>query len=97
MSAKTPNRVRHERDRTVLLEILTGHGVNCEMEFRELLDHADLRDRPMSLEGLDFHIRYMAGKDWVGFREETPPDSKVKKIATVWITAHGVDIVDDAA
>ena len=97
MRPKSSERVRHDRDRTVLLQILVRNGVGCEMEFMELLDQADLRDRPMSVETLTFHVRYLAGKGWLGFREEAPRDSKVKKIKTVWITAGGIDVVDDVA
>jgi len=94
---KTSERVRHDRDRTVILQILVPKGAGNEMEFYELLDQADLRDRPMSVETLAFHVRYLNGNGWLGFREETPPDSKVKKIKTVWITALGIDVLDDVA
>jgi len=89
-----PDRVRHDRDRAVLLDILAKRGVGQEIEFRELLEQADLYDRPMSLKTLEFHIRYMAGKGWVGFQESCPADSKVPEIRTVWITAQGVDVID---
>ncbi|HUS95753.1 MAG TPA: hypothetical protein VMX97_03325 [Hyphomicrobiaceae bacterium] len=95
MRIKSSDRVRHDRDRTVILQILLPKGAGCAMEFYELLDQADLHDRPMSVETLSFHVRYLADKGWLGFREETPPDSKVKAIRTVWITALGIDLVDD--
>jgi predicted transcriptional regulator len=92
---KTKSKVQHELDRTEILRYLNECGLQ-PVTPRSIMIYLDDCLRPVSDEGMEFHLRYMRDRKWV----ELGIEKKVGQPETIrWvrITADGVDEYDRRA
>lgn len=83
---------RHDRERGLILEYLAVAGSKGATP-GELRRYLKLMGRPVTVDGLDFHIRmYLAPKGYVSFSEGTGGDpNDPTAITFVLITPAGID------
>lgn len=86
---------QHEDDRTEILRYLNACGLQ-PVTPRSIVVFLDGCLRPVSPEGVDFHLRYMRDKGWVVAGVEKVV-GEAERINWVRITADGVDEFDRRA
>jgi hypothetical protein len=89
---KTKSKVEYELDRTEILRYLNECGLQ-PVTPRSIMVYLDDCLRPVSLESIEFHLRYLHDRKWV----ELCIEKRVGQPAAVlWarITADGVDEYD---
>ena len=90
--ARTKSKSQHELDRTEILRYLNECGLQ-PVTPKSILVYMDETLRPVSDEGLDFHLRYMRDRGWVEIGVEKFI-GKPEVIRWARITAAGVDEYD---
>jgi predicted transcriptional regulator len=89
---KATTKSEHELDRTEILRYLNECGLQ-PVTPKSILIYLDDCLRPVSLEAVEFHLRYMRDRGWV----ELGIEKKVgqpEQIRWTRITANGVDEYD---
>ena len=92
---RVKHKSEHEFDRTEILRYLNECGLQ-PVTPKSILIYLDDCLRPVSMEGINFHLRYMRDRGWVELGIETikgAPDV----IRWTRITADGVDEYDRRA
>jgi hypothetical protein len=89
---KIKSKAQQELDRTLILRYLTECGLQ-HVEPIGIIVYMDDILRPVSAEGMDFHLRYMRDRRWVEMETEKAVGSP-EVIRSVRITADGVDESD---
>lgn len=90
--AKVKNKSQQEFDRTEILRYLNECGLQ-PVTPKTLLVYLDDCLRPVSLEGVEFHLRYMRDRGWVELGVEKRV-GQPEAIRWTRITANGVDEYD---
>ena len=89
---KTKNRSENEIDRTEILRYLKECGLQ-PVTPRSVQIYLDDSLRPVSDEGIAFHLRYMRDRGWVELGMEKKVGAH-EQIAWARVTADGVDEFD---
>jgi hypothetical protein len=89
---KTKSKVEHELDRTEILRYLNECGLQ-PVTPRSIMVYLDDCLRPVTLEAIEFHLRYMHDRKWVELGVEKQV-GQPEAILWVRITADGVDEYD---
>lgn len=84
---------RHKVERDEILRYLSVAGFH-PVTPNTLQVYLDERDYPVSDEGLDFHLRYLADEGYVRITESERKVGEKKRIRSVVITAKGVQYID---
>ncbi|MGD1100915.1 MAG: hypothetical protein ABSA59_02520 [Terriglobia bacterium] len=90
--AKVKTKSEQELDRTEILRYLNECGLQ-PVTPRSILIYLDDCLRPVSLQGVDFHLRYMRDRGWVELGIEKK-FGMPEVIRWTRITANGVDEYD---
>ena len=95
MAKRHKSKSQHEDDRTEILRYLDACGLQ-PVTPRSIVIFLDDCLRPVSAEGVDFHLKYMRDKGWVELGVEKVL-GEGERIDWVRITAQGVDEFDRRA
>jgi hypothetical protein len=95
MTKRRKSKSQHEDDRTEILRYLNACGLQ-PVTPRSIVIFLDDCLRPVSAEGVDFHLQYMRDKGWVELGVEKVI-GEGDQIEWTRITAAGVDEFDRRA
>jgi hypothetical protein len=95
MTKRQKSKSQHEDDRTEILRYLHDCGLH-PVTPRSIVIYLDNCLRPVSAEGVDFHLHYLRDKRWVELGVEKVV-GEGERIDWARITAEGVDEFDRRA
>ena len=95
MTKPQKSKSQHEDDRTEILRYLSACGLQ-PVTPRSILIYLDNCLRPVSADGVDFHLHYMRDKGWVEMGVEKLI-GQGERVDWARITAQGVDEFDRRA
>ena len=95
MTKLKESKSQHEADRTEILRYLSACGLQ-PVTPRSIVIFLDDVLRPVSPEGVDFHLQYMRDKGWVELGVERVI-GEGERIGWARVTAQGVDEFDRRA
>ena len=95
MTKRQKPKSQHEDDRTEILRYLNACGLQ-PVTPRSIVIYLDDCLRPVSAEGVEFHLRYLRDKGWVEMGVEKVI-GEAERIDWIRITAQGVDEFDRRA